>query len=977
MRHCLLVTTASLALLLGGCANMPKDAPKSVAAAPAEPAPLAELVRKVDIPYEIFTLPNGLTTIVHTDRKAPIVGVSVWYRVGSKHEPKGKTGFAHLFEHLMFGGSENVPNFDKPLEAAGSTPTNGSTWLDRTNYVETVPTGALDLALFMESDRMGHLLGAVTQEKLDQQRGVVQNEKRQGDNQPYGIVEYEIQETLYPKGHPYHHSTIGSMDDLTNASLDDVKTWFRDNYGPNNVVLVLAGDIDAATARPKVEKWFGDIPRGPDVKPVDAPVTTLPARVDKTITDQVATTRLYRSWVVPGLNHPDAAALYMGMSVLGGLSSSRLDNALVRDEQLAVSVTAGFLPFEHSSWVQSYIDVKPGVDRAVAEKRYEELLADFIANGPTEDELRRAATSYVAAQIGQLEEVGGFGGKGSTLAEGQLYSSDPEKYKKDLEAIASLTPMMVRDAMQRWLTRPVFALAVEPGERKEGGENRGGYRGADAETKGSVDGPRIGYRTGPDTETGAGSLAMDETARPARAFPPVDPVGDLEFPKIERATLSNGMKVSFARRTAIPKVRVSVSFDAGFAADAVNARGTQSFMMELLSEGTTSRSSIAIAEESERLGANIGTGASLDESSVSMSALSANLAPSLALMADVIRNPAFADGEVERVRAQQLAQIGQEMNSPVALGYRAMAPILYGKDHPYGGSLTGTGDAAIVEKLTAADLRAAHKTWLRPDNAQITIVGDTSMAQILPLLEKSFGDWKAPATPRPEKAVNSAVPAANPRIVVIDRPNSPQSVILAGKVLSLTGRDPAERLETVNEIMGAGFLSRINTNLRETKGWSYGVRSSLLSTRGRRAQIVMAPVQSDRTGDSIRELVSDMKALPATLPVTDEEFNRVIDGNIRGLPNRFESSGDVLNAVQTIDRLGRPDDYYVKLPTLYRMMDKSQLDAEAARHLQPDDMVFVVVGDRKVIDSQLQSLGMPIEAMTLIDTDDNKPENQP
>ncbi|MFN5903784.1 MAG: M16 family metallopeptidase, partial [Novosphingobium sp.] len=388
-----LLVPSLLALSLSACANAyaapggaaPSPAPKPAAPAKAEPAPLSQLVAKVDIPYESFTLDNGLTVLVHTDRKAPIIGVTTYYRVGSKHEPRGRTGFAHLFEHLMFGGSENVENFDVPLEAAGSTSTNGSTWYDRTNYVQTVPKGALDLALFMESDRMGHLLGAVTQDKLDKQRGVVQNEKRQGDNEPYGLVEYLIGEGLFPVGHPYRHSTIGSMADLDAASIADVRKWFIDNYGPNNVVLALSGDIDVATAKAAVQKWYGDIPRGPAVRKVEAGPVTLAAPIRREMTDQVPVTRIYRVWSGPGLNDTDAQALDAGMRVLGGLSSSRLDNALVRSEQLAVSVTASVWQFEQTSFLQATMDVKPGVDRAKAEARLDQLIAEMMEKGPTED----------------------------------------------------------------------------------------------------------------------------------------------------------------------------------------------------------------------------------------------------------------------------------------------------------------------------------------------------------------------------------------------------------------------------------------------------------------------------------------------------------------------------------------------------------------------------------------------------------------
>jgi predicted Zn-dependent peptidase len=412
--HRLLVTAALPLVLLAGAAGAQQAAPEP------KLAPLSQLVGEVDIPFETFTLPNGLTTIVNTDRKAPVVGVTVYYRVGSKNEPRGRTGFAHLFEHLMFGGSYNVENFDIPLEGAGSDSTNGSTWYDRTNYVETVPEGALDLALFEESDRMGYLLGAVNQDKLDKQRGVVENEKRQDDNQPYGLVEYHVNDALLPVGHPYRHTTIGSMADLDAATLNTVRNWFIDHYGPNNVVLALSGDIDLATAKEKVTKWFGAIPRGPVVKPVAAPPVTLSAPRRETITDQVPVTRILRTWVGPGINSPDEVPLDAGLYVLGGLASSRLDNALVRGSEMAVSVTADVEQHEQIGFIQARMDVKPGVDPTAAEKKFDDVIADLVKNGPTKDELQRAATSIVSQQIGALERVGGFSGKGAKLAEGRL-----------------------------------------------------------------------------------------------------------------------------------------------------------------------------------------------------------------------------------------------------------------------------------------------------------------------------------------------------------------------------------------------------------------------------------------------------------------------------------------------------------------------------------------------------------------------------
>jgi predicted Zn-dependent peptidase len=951
MRHLLTVSLAALAL--AGCASTPAAvttpaAPPAPAVAPApQPAPLAELVRAVDIPYERFTLENGLTVLVHTDRKAPIVGVTTYYRVGSKSEPKGRTGFAHLFEHLMFGGSENVANFDIPLEAAGSTSTNGSTWYDRTNYVETVPTGALDLALMMESDRMGHLLGAVTQDKLDKQRGVVQNEKRQGDNEPYGLADYAINEGLFPVGHPYRHSTIGSMADLDAASLADVRKWFTDNYAPNNVVLALAGDIDAATARPMVEKWFGHIPRGPAVRKPEAGPVTLSAPVSREMADQVPLTRITRMWSGPGLNDPDAYALDLGMRVLGGLASSRLDNALVRGKGVAVSVSARAQQFEQVSFLQIEMDVKPGIDRAVAEREFDEVIAQFMAEGPNPDELRRAATSAVAGQINALEMVGGFFGKGAQLAEGELYSGDPLALKQELARIAALSPAEVKSAVQRWLNRPVYALAIVPGERTEKGELMGGW-GDEANSPP----PK------PDAKRKPPKLATG----PRRELPPVLPVGDMAFPQLERATLSNGIAISLARRSSVPTVIVSLNFDAGYSADALDRPGTQSLMLGLLDEGTETRDATQIAEEQERLGARVSTGVGIDSSAITLAALSANLAPSLGLMAEVVRRPAFRDADVARVRDQQLADIAQTLASPRGLAARTLAPILYGAAHPYGQPGDGLGDAAAVATLDAAALRAAHGKWIRPDNARITVVGDIAMEQLQPMLEAAFGGWQAPASPRAVKDLAAPVPAPRPRIVLVDRPNSPQSMILAGRVLPLTGRDQdLEALELANEVLGNGFLSRLNLNLREEKGWSYGVRSMIPNTLGPRSLMLYAPVQADRTGDSIKALLADMAAFPASRGVDPVELNRVTDGNIRGLPNRYETNAQVLGTLVLNQRLGRPDNYISTLASRYRAIDARAINGAAKAWLQPDGLTFVVVGDRARIEAQLTGLGLPIE----------------
>ena len=920
----------------------------------AEPAPVSALVAKVDIPYQRFTLPNGLRVIVHTDRKAPVVAVSVWYHVGSKDEPQGKTGFAHLFEHLMFNGSENSPgDFFEPLQQVGATDYNGTTWFDRTNYFETVPTPALETALFLESDRMGHLLGGIDQTKLDNQIGVVENEKRQGDNQPFGLTDYYVDPALFPAGHPYRHETIGSIRDLNAATLTTVKEWFRDKYGPNNAVLVLAGDVDLARAKTLVTKWFGDIPRGPEVTHARADVPTLAAPKSIVLHDRVPYTRIARYWAVEGVNGADSTALDVGMAVLGGLSSSRLQNALVRGDQTAVSVRAGVQGFEQIGILSVSADVKPGADAAAVAARLDAVVAEFLKAGPTADEVRRVATKSIAGTISGYESVGGFGGKAVALAEGEVYSGDPAKYKRDLAELAAMTPARAAAAARKWMSRPVLAVTIEPGARDTSA--------AALEITGDTPSPKAG----PDK--------ADATTRgPVRSAPPMADFPKLAFPAIERARLANGIPVYFARRPGTSAVRVAVGFDAGSAADAQRTLGLQSLTMALLDEGTTTKSSTQIAEIQERLGATISSSGGVDRSTVGLFTLSANLAPSLDLLADVVRNPAFDPGEVTRLKNQQLARIAAALSEPEGIARTVLPAKLYGDGHPYGRPFNGLGTAATVGALTRDDVVGFQRGWVVPDNAAIFVVGDTTLAEVRPLLDARFGTWPAnrPLTSsgsRPKKDFSAAIPvSAASKIYLVDRPQSPQSVILAGQVLSLTGKDPALlTLNQANDVLGGAFLSRLNTDLRETRGWSYGVGSAVQGLENRVPYIINAPVQSDQTGPAVKALLDDVRAFLGAKGVTAEERTRTINGSIRELPGGFETSTTVLSALQRIVYLGRPDDFYTTLADKYRAMTAADFDRAARASIDPDRLAIVVVGDAAKVKPQLDQLGLPVELVQL------------
>ncbi len=941
------LATTSLAALSIALAvpAVPAFADDHAATETAASSDLAELVSQVSIPYEEFELENGLTVIVHEDRKAPIVGVAVWYNVGSKDEPDGLTGFAHLFEHLMFNGSENAPNdYFQYLQEMGATDYNGTTNFDRTNYFQTVPRPALERALWLESDRMGYLLGAVTQGKLDNQIGVVQNEKRQGDNQPGGLVFYEILENMFPNGHPYDHTPIGSMADIEAATLEDVRKWFRDKYGPNNATLVLAGDVSAAEARPLVEKWFGPIARGPVNNPAEADVPLLAEDKRSVMKDKVAATSITRYWAVPGITSEELTALNIGASIFGGLASSRLDEVLVRDEQLAVGVSAGNFDFQRVGILLVSATLKPGVDQAVLETRLDELIAEYIEEGPTEDEVRRAATNQLASTIRGLEQVGGFGGKAVTLARGEVLADNPAHYAKQFNTLATLTPADVKGAMQRWMTRPSFTMVLEPGERD------GEYEEAASVASGD------GNAT--ERDRAAEEISVSEV-RPA---PPIESVAALDFPDVERATLANGMKVTYAKRDAVPATYVTMSFDAGSAADPDGKDGLAGLTLNLFDEGVEGMTSQEIAEERERLGVSISTNNSADRSSFTLSALSNNLTPSLDLMSKIVRAPAFNQNDLERVRTQTITGIKQQMNSPGGVAFRAVGPEVFGADSPYG----NTSTVESVGSISRDDLVSFKDSWIRPDNGEVFVISDRPLAEIVDSLNGVFGDWAAPEASKGAKNFGEFAEKQGNRIILINRPNSPQSFILGAQLTDLDASDPAYvDFTNANNSLGGNFLARLNYNLRETKGWSYGVRGGPQAREEAVVYSISGGVQADKTGASVAEMIRETSEFLTTNGVTEEELARNVAAEIGELPGRFETSRAVLNALQSNARFDRPDHYYETLVERYSGQTRESLDAAARAAISSDDFVWIVVGDASVVKEQLDELGMPIEVREL------------
>lgn len=880
----------------------------------------------IDLPYEAFTLDNGLRVVVHTDRKAPVVAVSIWYHVGSKNEVPGKTGFAHLFEHLMFNGTENFDGeFFEPLESVGATDVNGTTWFDRTNYFQTVPRPALELALWLESDRMGHLLGAVTQKKLDNQRGVVQNEKRQGDNEPFGTVEYRLLQGMYPEGHPYRWSTIGSMEDLDAASLDDVKAWFQRYYGPNNAVLVLAGDIDAATAQPLVAKYFGDIPPGPPLYGLQRWVPTRKEDIRESMRDRVAHPRLYRNWVVPPRTERDAHLLRVVAEVLGGGKSSRLHRALVYEAQLASAVRVEVELHELASVFQIQVDVKQGIDPAQVERLLDAELERFLRTDPTADEVIRARASINSRSVRGLERVGGFSGKAPMLAQGALYADDPGFWQTALGWMNEAQQRDLLTVARDWLGRGFYQLSVHPYGRP------------------------------------AATQMTDASVR--SNMPQVSTTPDIDFPTIERGTLANGISVVLARRTAIPAVQVGVQFDAGFAADPTGMPGLASFALDVMDEGTETRDALTIAAELDQLGASLTAASDLDTSRVGISTLKRTLQPAVALLADVLQNPAFASGEIERVRKQRLEAIAKEMVSPVGLALRFLPPLLYGEGHPYAIPFSGTGTAEVVQSITRNDLLSFRNQWLRPDNVTVFVAGDITLSEVIPLLNQSLGLWAPPPTNQGVKPkLEPTTPKA--KVVLIDRPGSPQSLILAGHLAPPTGVSNNLAIEAMNDALGGKFTARLNMNLRESKGWAYGAYTFMQDARGPRPFMIYAPVQTDKTAPSMREIARELKSFLSNKPVTRDEFDRVVKSRIRRLPGSYETTGSVLQAMLENARFDRPDDYVATLSDAYRALTRNDAESAARQVVRPGALVWLVVGDRAKIESKIRGLGLgPLEVM--------------
>ncbi|MEO6329536.1 MAG: pitrilysin family protein [Ginsengibacter sp.] len=867
------------------------------------------------IQYKKFVLDNGLTLLVHEDHNVPVVGVNLWYHVGSRNEQRGKTGFAHLFEHFFFNGSENYPHgFREAMDDLGATNRNGTTNTDRTNFFEDVPVSALERTLYLEADRMGFLTGRITKEMLERERGVVQNEKRQGENQPYGRVFSAITGKIYPYSHPYSWPTIGNMDDLNAASLDDVKDWYKTYYSPNNAVLSLAGDITYQNALDMVTKYFGSIPPGPALTRTERWIPKLDRNIRDEMQDRVPQTRIYRVYHVPSWKDKELQHLYLFADLLAGSKSARLDRRLVNEKKVATEVGAFVDAGELASTFFIYVTLKEDADPLGVEKEADAIVNELIEKGPTAEELKRVKSITLANFLRNIERLGGFGGRSDVLAESMTYGGSPEAYLDQMEVMATATPEDVKAAAKNWLLANYYTMTVKP------------Y-------------PSIAAKP----------VKLDRSLLPALTDAP-----DVKFPEVQKNKLKNGLSIILLERHSAPIVNVTLAVDAGYASDPEGKAGSASLATDLMDEGTKTRDAFQISNQLDMLGATLTTFSQLDLSFVKLEATSENLRPSLRILSDVILNPSFPQDQFTLKKQLRLAQIAQEKSQPNAMALRILPQLLYGTHHAYSNPFTGSGYETSTQSITRPDLINWHSQWFKPGSSTLIVTGDVTMDKLMPALEEVFGAWQPGMAPA--KNIATVEKTKGGKIYLIDKPDAPQSTIVAAHVSETSGQPEDIAIQTVMQNFGGMATSRLNRNLRLDKHWSYGTNGSLVTARGQRPFVTVAPVQTDKTKEAITEVIKEIKGVAGERELAGEEYNSIMRNMTLRLPGRFSTLNALESAAIEMINYKLPDDYWSRYAGNVRALTEQQLNTAAKKFVHPSEIIWVVVGDLKKIESGIRDL---------------------
>jgi zinc protease len=906
-------------------------------------APLAaqtkpKALKLPEIKYETYTLPNGLKVITHEDHRLPLVAVDLWYHVGPLNERPGRTGFAHLFEHMMFEGSEHVGEkaHIKYVQGAGATDVNGTTDFDRTNYFETLPANQLELGLWLESDRMGFLLEGLDRVKLANQRDVVRNERRQGEGSPYDLASEEVYHQLFPKDHPYYPDVIGSHADVESARIADVRDFHQHFYTPNNASIAIAGDFNPAQLKALLIKYFGPIPEGPKVDPVN--VVTPPITVQKrvTVTDTVSLPRLTVAFELPAAYLPGDPEGDLLSSILGGAKASRLDQALVYGRQVAQSAYCYDRSLKLTSILECNITAKPNVKVEDLEATFWEEVAKLQTTGPTAAELEAARTSELTGKISGLQRLGGFGGIADTLDEYNQYTGDPGYLPKDIARYQAVTVASTKAIAAKYLNKNQAVVVIcVPGKKVVDDVPRSP---ADTDANVALTPP---YR--PEFEAQQNWRKTVPTAGPALTF---------HLPVPTTFTLSNGLKVYLVHDAALPVVSAQLVTRAGGETNPSNAPGTASFAAAILAEGTKTRSAIQVAEDSEALGTRLGVYASMDSASASVNVLTNHVDGAMELLSDIIRNPAFNPGDVERIRKQRLLSIKQEGDSAPAMAQRVGPHLLYG-DTPYGFANIGTTPS--LESLTGDQLKAFWAAHYGPADSALVFTGDLTESEAKSLAQHYFGDWTGAAA----SSVTLPPPPAPPteQVVIVDKPGAPQTALFAfGLGVPQTTPDLPSIL-VMNYTLGGSFGSRINMNLREEHGYTYGAQSGFSTYREGGYFLAGGLVRTDVTAPAAKELMFELHRI-LTDPPTAAELKMAKDARIQSLPGTFETMGATAGTTASLFIYNRPLDYYAKLPALYGAVTPQDVVAAAQKTIHPDNLLIIAVGDKTKIEPSLKDLNL-------------------
>ncbi|MBA2688742.1 MAG: insulinase family protein, partial [Gemmatimonadaceae bacterium] len=840
-----------------------------------------------------------------------------------------------------------------PLQEIGGT-LNGSTNPDRTNYYEIVPSNYLERAIFMEADRMGGLLDALSEDKLANQRDVVKNEKRQNyDNQPYGLARARISKLLYPKDHPYNWLTIGELEDLTAASMDDIKGFFRRYYTPNNASLVIAGDVNPAEVRRFATKYFGKIPRGPALPKLTVRQPTLNGEIRGSMEDRVALARRYFVWHAVPEFHADEPALDYLSSILGGGRTSRLYKDLVYDRQIAQDVSAANGASELAGTFQVVVTPRRGQSMDSAQASIDREIAKLATTPPTQEELDRIYNVTEARTILGLQTVGGFGSKSDRLNNYAVMRGTPNWLAQDLARYRRVTPADVQRVAKKYLTSNRLIFDVTPAARTGGAMSAAAGAGADSTAEQA---PRK-----PDPRRDSIQRAQ-HAALPAGGPPP-----RLTLPRLQRRTLSNGLEVLLVEHHELPVVTMNLAVKSGAAADPVDRAGLASLTSALLDRGTARRSALDLAAELQSIGATLNATAGWDATTVSLTTLKRHLGKALDIYSDAILSPAFADAEVIRFKTQRLGQLAQSRDNATQIAGVVYPSILYGPTHPYGHPQTG--NEASVRAMSPADVKTFYTTYFVPNNASLIVVGDVTMSEVVGQLEKAFGGWKAGQLP--ESRITDAPARDRAQIYLVDRPGAAQSVINIGSVGVPRSTPDYFALQVLNTMLGGQFMSRVNLNLREDKGYSYGARTAFDFRRAAGPFTASAGVQTAVTKQSVVEFLKELRGIRGEIPVTDAELNTAKQSLILGYPRGFETPAQIAARLSDVVQYGLPDEYFNNYITNISRVTAADVNRVANATINPGNVAILVVGDRKVIELALRTIDGLGSSITVLDAEGN------